>query len=163
MSHRRAAAFAIYRALLPKKVTKTSTEATYTIHRLLHDPFLRHPTSIEESSVPLSNRPRGALDTIVTLIGNAEPSPTFISKLLSPIIMPLYGLSHDLSNHRTVEPQLKESVLSLLRLWAKIVDQFEGDQVLMLIIESGKNWDWKFDSEGNFWKVTRYDFLHTLM
>jgi len=155
MSHRRAAAFAIYRTLLPKKVSKSSTEAIYTIQHLLHDPFLLHSTSIEESSTPPSNRPRAALDAIVTLVGNSEPSPTFISKLLSPIIMPLYGLSYDLSNHRTVEPQLKESVLGLLKSWANIVDQFEGDQVLLLVIESGKTWDWKFDSEGNFWKVPR--------
>lgn len=77
--------------------------------------------------------------------------------------MPLYGLSYDLSNHRTVEPQLKESVFGLLKSWANIVDQFEGDQVLLLLIESGKNWDWRFDAEGNFWKVPRCDFLHPCM
>jgi hypothetical protein len=82
---------------------------------------------------------------------------------LSPIIVPLYELSHDLSNYRTVEPRLKESVLGLLRSWAKIVDSLEGDQVLLLMIESGKNWDWRFDSDGNFWKVPRCGFLYILL
>lgn len=76
--------------------------------------------------------------------------------------MPLYGLWYDLSNHKTVDPRLRESVLGLLKSWAKIVDQFEGEQVLLLVIEGGKYWDWEFDSEGNFWKVPRYDLLHRI-
>ena len=154
-SHRRAAAYAIHRALVPQKMAKNSAEATFAIHRLLHEPFLHDSTSIEKPSFPVSNLPRATLDAIVTLVGNAEPSPPFISKLLSPIVVPLYGLWYDLSNHKTVDPRLREAVLALLKSWAKIVDQFEGEQVLMLVIEGRKFWDWRFDSEGNFWKVPR--------
>ena len=74
--------------------------------------------------------------------------------------MPLYGLSYDLSNCKTADPQLRESVFGLLKSWAKIVDEFEGEQILFLVIESGKTWDWKFDPEGDFWKVPRCDLLH---
>jgi hypothetical protein len=80
---------------------------------------------------------------------------------LSPIILPLYGLSYDLSKHKTADPHLRESVLGLLKSWAKLVDQIEGEQVLLLVIEGGKSWDWKFDSEGNFWKEARWVLLHT--
>ncbi|KAF8974323.1 hypothetical protein BDZ97DRAFT_1900021 [Flammula alnicola] len=79
--------------------------------------------------------PREALWSMTVLISNTEPSPVFISKILSPII-----------------PALYESVNGLLISWGKIVDHMEGSNILWGIVEGGKHYDWKFNMEGHFWK-----------
>lgn len=152
-SHKRAAAFAVYRGLVPEKVTQTSAKASSSILALLHAPFLELPLPKEGRSGQPPPNPQETLEVIVTLLANAEPSPIFISKLLSPLIATLYGLSYDISQHKTVDPQLKESVSGLLKLWAKIVNQIEGQDILWSVIDGGKECDWKFDMTGNFWRI----------
>jgi hypothetical protein len=152
-SHKRAAAFAVYRGLVPEKVTQTSAKASSSILALLHASFLELPLPTEGRIGQPTPNLKETLEVIVTLLANAEPSPIFISKLLSPLIATLYGLSYDISQHRTVDPQLKGSVSGLLKSWAKIVNQVEGQDILWSVIDGGKECDWKFDVAGNFWKI----------
>jgi len=91
----------------------------------------------------------------MTLLLNAETSPTLVTKLLSPLIATLYRMSYDLSRFKTADPQLRESVLSLLKSWAKIVEENEGASVLWALSENDNDCEWKFDAEGNFWKAPR--------
>lgn len=86
---------------------------------------------------------------------NAEPSPTFVTKLLSSLIAPLYRMSYDFSRFKTADPQLRESILSLLKSWAKIVDENEGTSVLWALSENDDEGEWRFDVEGNMWKAPR--------
>lgn len=131
-------------------MTRTSAKASSSILALLHTPFLELPKEERGQQAPSLQE---TLEAIVTLLANAEPSPTFISKLLSPLIATLYGLWYGISQHKIVDAQLKESVLGLLKSWAKIVNQREGQEILWSVIEVGKECDWKFDVEGNFWKI----------
>lgn len=89
---------------------------------------------------------------MVVLMSNTEPSPLFISRILSPIVPVLYALSYDFDHYKATDPQLKESVTGLLVSWGKIVDQTEGSRILWSIIEGGKDYEWRFDLEGNLWK-----------
>jgi len=154
LGHKRAAAFAIHRALVPKKTTGTSIQASSTVLSLLQGPFLESPSSSQRCS-QASSRPRRALQTLITLLLNAEPSPTFVTKLLSSLIAPLYRMSYDLSRFKTADPQLRESILSLLKSWGKIVDENEGADVFWALSANDNEGEWKFDAEGHMWKAPR--------
>jgi hypothetical protein len=147
--YRRAAAFAVYRAVVPQndKAGPHQAIARSVVLSVLQKPFL----DPSESSLPAAD----ALWLLTILISNTEPSPTFISLVLSPLIAALYGLSYDLDQRRTSTPQIKESVAGLLKAWGKIIDDTEGTDVLWRIIEGGKDWEWSVDLEGKLSRERR--------
>ncbi|KAJ3501037.1 hypothetical protein NLJ89_g9525 [Agrocybe chaxingu] len=148
----RAAAFTVYRAVVPEKPGPHYAIASSTVLALLHGPFIQSVRiPVKEADMPSLN-PKRALASMVVLLTNTEPSPAFVSRMLSPVVPALYLLSFDLQRCITADPQLKESVTGLLKSWAKITDLNEGSPILWSIIEGGKENEWKFDSEGNFWK-----------
>jgi len=152
-SYKRAAAFTLYRAIVPEKIGPHSTVASSTALTLLHRRFLYFGDSlpdIQPSQPGLT--PRDALLSVVNLLANTEPSPNLISNLLSPLIPALYSLSFEVNQYKAADPQLKESVLGLLKSWGKIVDQPDGTRILWSIVEDDKDWEWNFDIEGNFWR-----------
>ncbi|KAF5321604.1 hypothetical protein D9619_000281 [Psilocybe cf. subviscida] len=143
VAYRRAAAFAVYRAVVPQndKAGPHQAIARAIVLSMLQQPFL----DPSESSLSATD----ALWLLTILISNTEPSPTFISLVLSPLISALYGVSYDLDQRRTSAPQVKESIIGLLKAWGKIIDDGEGTDVLWHIIEGGKEWEWSVDLEGN--------------
>jgi len=149
-SHRQAASFTIYRAIISEKQAQYQT-ASSIILAMLHDPFLK---LVDSSEQRLTNtiEPSEALSSISTLIANTEPSPIFISKLLSPILASLYLLSYNLAQYKTADPQLKVSINGLLLSWGKIVDQPEGINVLWSILEAGQGSKWKYNTGGQLWR-----------
>lgn len=149
-SHRQAASFTIYQAVISENQAKYQN-ASSIILGMLHDPFLKLVDSSEQK-LANTTEPSDALSSISTLISNTEPSPVFISKILSPILASLYLLSYNLAQYKTADPQLKASVTGLLLSWGKIIDQPEGINVLWSILEAGKNSEWKYNNDGQLWR-----------
>ncbi|KAF8812411.1 hypothetical protein BYT27DRAFT_6419485 [Phlegmacium glaucopus] len=149
-SHRQAASFTIYRAIISDEQAQYQ-DAASIILAMLHDPFLK---VVDPSEQRLANtmEPSEALSSISTLISNTEPSPIFISKILSPILPSLYLLSYNLAQFKTADPQLKASINGLLLSWGKIVDQPEGINVLWSILEARQNSEWKYNTDGQLWR-----------
>ena len=149
-SHKQAASFSIYRSIVPKKQGQHQ-DASSIVLGILHDPFLKLVDSSEQNLAHIMG-PSEALSSISTLISNTEPSPIFISKILSPILASLYLLSYNLAQYKTADPQLKTSINGLLLSWGKIVDQPEGVNVLWTILEAGQNSEWKYNADGQLWR-----------
>ena len=150
-SHKQAASFIIYRAIIPEKKQAQYQDASSIVLAMLHDPFLKLVDSSEQK--PRNTmEPSEALSSISTLISNTEPSPIFISKILSPILASLYLLSYNLAQYKTADPQLKASINGLLLSWGKIVDQPEGVNLLWSILEAGQSSEWKYDADGHLWR-----------
>ena len=149
-SHKQAASFAIYRAIIPKKQAQHQ-DASSIVLAMLHDPFLKLVDSSEQKPAN-TMEPSEALSSISTLISNTEPSPIFISRILSPIVASLYLLSYNLAQYKTADPQLKTSINGLLLSWGKIVDQPEGVNVLWSILEEGQSSEWKYNTDGQLWR-----------
>ncbi|PPQ63880.1 hypothetical protein CVT24_009506 [Panaeolus cyanescens] len=159
-AHRRAAAFTVFKILMPDNTTNTKdTQETFSstspvvsmLLHALHDPFLLSfdaDDAISSSPQKVALQPIEALDTLSILLANTEPSPIFVSKLLSPIIPSLYLLSTDLASIKAADPHLKESVRGLIRTWGKIVDDDEVVRVLWDIVEGGRDTYWKVGLEG---------------
>ena len=118
---------------------------------MLHEPFLKLVDSSEQRPANTMD-PSEALSSISTLISNTEPSPIFISKILSPILASLYLLSYNLAQYKTADPQLKASVKGILLSWGKIVDQPEGINVLWSILEAVESSEWKYNTDGQLWR-----------
>lgn len=148
-SFKQAAAFVIFRAIIPSNPSNGDPSASTYVLGTLHRPFLE----ASEDQVELTLSPHDSLWSLTVLISNTEPSPTFISQLLSPIIANLYALSYDMARNKLTDPQVKEYVSGLLLSWGKIVDREEGSDILWSIIENGKDYDWKCGLDGKIWRV----------
>ncbi|KAF9483931.1 ARM repeat-containing protein [Pholiota conissans] len=144
--YKRAAAFVVFRAIVPKNAQQS--DVAIFVLDMLHLPFLE----LDEEILQRDLSPGDALWSLVVLMSNTEPSPQFISQILSPIIPALYALLYDFDHRKVTDPQLKEFVVGLLISWGKIVDQAEGSNILRSIIEDGRDYEWKFSLEGNFVK-----------
>lgn len=155
-SYRRAAAFTIYRAIVPQKPAPNQTYASSTVLEMLHKPLLESVDALDQQKPePAALAPHEALSALTILLSNTEPSPTFIPRILSPVASALYSLLYDLDQVKTADPRLKESVIGLLVSWGKIVDEAEGSKTLWSIVEGDKDSDWKFNMEGHFWKAMK--------
>ena len=150
LSHKQAASFTLYRAIIPEKQAHYQNASSILL-AMLHGPFLK---LVDSSGIRPENtiEPSEALSSISTLISNTEPSPIFISKILSPILASLYLLSYNLSQYKTADPQLKASVNGILLSWGKIVDHPEGINILWSILETGKSTEWKYNTDGQLWR-----------
>ena len=135
---------------MPEKQTQYQ-DASSTVLAMLHDPFLKL-LDLSEQKPANTMEPSEALSSISTLISNSEPSPIFISKILSPILPSLYFLSYTLARYKTADPQLKASISGLLLSWGKIIDRPEGINVLWSILEGGQNSEWKYNTDGQLWR-----------
>ena len=135
---------------MPEKQTQYQTASSIVL-TMLHDPFLKL-VDFSKQRPANTMEPSEALSSISTLISNVEPSPIFISKILSPILASLYLLSYNLAQYKTADPQLKASVNGLLLSWGKIVDKPEGINTLWSILEAGQDYEWKHNSDGRLWR-----------
>ncbi|KAH9483052.1 Transport and Golgi organization protein 6-like protein [Psilocybe cubensis] len=160
-SYRRAAAFTVYRAISPQDPGPEVNQkyASSTILDMLHKPLLEISDTSPEQPKPdqTALAPHEALSALTILLSNTEPSPTFIPRILSPIVSALYSLLYDLDQVKTADPRLKESVTGLLVSWGKIVDEGEGSKILWSIVEGGKDGEWKVNLEGHLRKTKTVD------
>lgn len=131
----------------------------------LHQPFL-----VESSTVASDDRPQEtpqdpdatpelspseALGILQTLLTNADPSPTFITSLLTPIVPVLYAILMHLEAIKTSDPALKESVRGFLITWGRVVGASEGIDTLWAVV-LGEGGEWKADVAGNLSRVEGY-------
>jgi len=157
---RRAAAFTISHMLREGNPTLLPVKRSIILD-LLHEPLQNTQEDIDvlelqqldQLSPKYKNnlRPEVALKVLLTLLLNADPSPSFISELISPILSPLYSLLYHLNKIKTSDPYLKESLQNVLVTWGKIVTCSEGLETLWSIIKAGQKEGWKVDLEGRIY------------
>jgi hypothetical protein len=83
----------------------------------------------------------------MAFIMHADPSPTVISTLLSPIMPCLYSLSAHMNRMKAADPLLKESVRGLLATWGRVVVSKECFDKLWCVLE-GAGGEWEIDIAG---------------
>ncbi|KAL6299670.1 hypothetical protein BKA93DRAFT_904210 [Sparassis latifolia] len=159
-AHRRAAAFSLSRMLLSGH-RPTPGVASGILLTKLHLPFLvpspRIPVQGEDEAPTATLKQRDlspsiSLSILQTLLTNADPSPTFISSLLTPIIPTLYAILFRLDQTKTSDPATKDSLKSLLMTWGRVVCASEGLQTLWSII-NGEGGEWQVDMTGTLTRV----------
>ncbi|TRM67616.1 hypothetical protein BD626DRAFT_554703 [Schizophyllum amplum] len=153
-AYRRAGAFAVARMLSDEKSYPHSAIASAALLPILHHPFMEVTPESSDSEV----EPSRALDTLIALISNTDPSPELMTTLLTPIASALYALKYHLDRTKTSDPTLKESVGGLLSTWGRIVSPNQGIDTLWRVID-GEGGYWKADLEGH---IKRVDQPHEL-
>jgi hypothetical protein len=152
----RAVAFALSRMLDKPNGRKT-------VLSILHTPILvptRNLTSESpESQVGLqtplaASGVRVSLQVLQTLLINADPSPAFISSILSPITPSLYTLVYRLDTVKTSDPTTRDLLGALLKTWGRVIGVEEGLGAIWAIMQ-GEGGDWETDVEGEIQRVER--------
>ncbi|KAF9462618.1 hypothetical protein BDZ94DRAFT_1366131 [Collybia nuda] len=146
--HKRVASFSISRMLSNDGTFKHQHIASPIILNILHHPFQDNHLESEPS---FNSNP---LYRLITLISNTDPSPVFISALLTAIFPCLYSVLYNMDQAKTSDPNLKESLRGILITWGKIVDKSEGCVSLWSILGSGEAL-WKLDLDGQIRKYER--------
>ncbi|KAG6814199.1 hypothetical protein H0H92_000876 [Tricholoma furcatifolium] len=152
-TNKRAAAFVISRMLSADTVSQHQELISNTTRTILLSPFMTSSTN-NPADVHLSVS--SALATLITLVSNADPSPTLISSLLSPILSTLYSLLHHVDHVKTIDPSLRESLRGLMITWGKIVSTVDGVGILWSIMQSNEM-KWTIDLEGNINRANASD------
>lgn len=148
-TYRRAASFSISRMLDSGFLHRplVCSLVLPVIHNpITHDSKVEHPqeTQGERSSTAATT----ALSTLAILLLNTDPSPAFITDVLSPVVPALYALLYHLDTTKASDPVLKESVKGLLATWGRVVETQDGVNTLWSVIRS-KRIDWEVDISGN--------------
>ncbi|KAG6821255.1 hypothetical protein H0H93_002365 [Arthromyces matolae] len=148
--------------LAPQEPTENKRVAAFAVSRFLSaDSETQHRDVISkitlaallDSFSPVANQSdkktsiSSALDTLITLVANADPSPTLISTLLSPILPTLYSMLHSVDQTKAVDPTLREPLRGLLITWGKIIAPGDGIDILWSIVQS-EGMNWIIDLEG---------------
>ena len=160
--YRRAIAFALSRMLASEDQKKREIISRVLLTRL-HRPFLAEPSSAvvaDDLETPHTSdatpelSPSEAFAILQTLLTNADPSPTFITTLLTPIVPALYAILMHLEATKTSDPALKESVRGFLVTWGRVVGASEGIDTLWTVV-LGEGGEWRVDVAGNLSRVQR--------
>ena len=117
---------------------------------MLHRPLLENTSD----DAPAEATPSCALDRLVALVSNTDPSPELMTMLLSPVASALYSLKYHLDRTKTSDPTLKESVGGLLSTWGRIVSAEQGIDTFWRIVD-GEGGHWEADLEGNIKRVEK--------
>lgn len=161
-SYSRAAAFTISRLLAPTDTPSHQAVISIHISELLHSPFLwQHKNDAKLSSPdaitsedPNRATASRALSNIIMLMSNTDPSPMFITNLLSPIVPELYSLLYHMDRSKLSDPILKESLRSILVTWGKICSAPEGVDVVWRVVDGeGGESHWQVDADGQILKL----------
>ncbi|KAF8076354.1 hypothetical protein FPV67DRAFT_413223 [Lyophyllum atratum] len=160
-TNKRAAAYVISRMLSTDGSSPHQDLISNIILSILHRPLLSVPEEASDLGPPTSNlpslpTPSVALSTLITLVSNADPSPTLISALLSPMTPTLYSLLYHMDTVKTTDPGLRESLRGLLITWAKIIGTSNGVDILWSISETDEQ-GWSVDLEGNISRAKSSD------
>ncbi|KAH7916099.1 hypothetical protein BJ138DRAFT_1122026 [Hygrophoropsis aurantiaca] len=163
-TYKRAASFTLSRILSRDWKSSHQPVAISIILSILHTPFttVLPPMGLEDLSVadpaePLPDfklTPNYALSTLTILLLNTDPSPTFISSILSPIVPELYAVLHHMDTTKASDPVMKESVKGLLATWGRVVEQTEGIAVLWVILQNDRI-EWEISVAGDMERVSR--------
>lgn len=166
-TYRRAAAFSISR-LLTTVHPRHQPLASAMVLSIFQSPFLsmseKSTSKLSEvitvsqpsASDPLLDlTPTMALSALLALVTNTDPSPTFISQLLSPIVPALSALLCHIESIKTSDPALKEDLNGLLITWGRLVSAQDGTSVLWSIIE-GEGGEWATMPGEQLRRVKRY-------
>ena len=94
-----------------------------------------------------------SLRTIEILLTNTDPSPHFISNLLTPVVPSLYALYAHLESTKASDPLLRESIKSYLDTWGRLIETGEVIAALQRIID-GEGGMWHIDVAG---EISRAD------
>ncbi|KAF9222024.1 hypothetical protein BS17DRAFT_784322 [Gyrodon lividus] len=147
-THRRAASFTISR-MLDSEFSHRTLVSSLALP-MIHDPIMR------VLKVPLEDRslvslapitPSRALSALTILLLNTDPSPVFVTLILSPVVHALYALMFHLDRVKASNPVLKESVKGLLATWGRVVERQEGVDTLWSVLQSDWMY-WEVDTTG---------------
>ncbi|KAH9951727.1 hypothetical protein B0H21DRAFT_842799 [Amylocystis lapponica] len=154
-AHKRAVAFSLSRMFAADSSSGSSGFVSSILLPILHLPFLR-PTPVfsDDNDAHEVMTPVASLITLQTLLTNADPSPTFVSSLLTPIIPPLYAVLFELETTKTSDPTAKESVKGFLATWGRLVGASEGIETLWRIVD-GEGGEWQTDVAGNLTRAEK--------
>ncbi|KAG6378921.1 hypothetical protein JVT61DRAFT_13206 [Boletus reticuloceps] len=148
-SYRRAAAFSISR-LLDAEFSHRSLVSSL-VSSIIHRPIIHGPKvdsrPDEHSSGATSPTPTTALSMLTILLLNTDPSPAFITDVLSPVVPALYALIFHLDTVKASDPVLKDSVNGLLATWGRVVGTQDGLNTLWSVIRSERIY-WEVDISG---------------
>ncbi|KAL1660635.1 hypothetical protein GGF50DRAFT_62802 [Schizophyllum commune] len=156
-SYRRANAFAVSRMLSSDDTYPHAALASSILLPMLHRPLLKNTSddALAEAT------PSRALDRLVALVSNTDPSPELMTMLLSPVASALYSLKYHLDRTKTSDPTLKDSVGGLLSTWGRIVSAEQGIDTFWRIVD-GEGGHWEADLEGNIKRVEKPNKLPSL-
>ncbi|KAH7930074.1 hypothetical protein BV22DRAFT_1191545 [Leucogyrophana mollusca] len=167
-AYKRAASFTLSRMLATDGSSVHQTLTSSVVLSILHTPFAHKvaqsgigeiKSSPDDPARPFPDTtlpPNTALSTLTTLLLNTDPSPTFISAILSPIVPALYALLHHMDTTKVSDPVVKESVKGLLATWGRVVERREGIEVLWAVLQEERI-DWDINIAGDIKRVSRSD------
>lgn len=152
-TYRRAASFSISRMLDPEFSHRPLVSSL--VSPIIHHPII-HGAKVDLSQADQSEQPSAvaaptpttALSMLTILLLNTDPSPAFITDVLSPVIPALYALISHLDTMKASDPVLKESVKGLLKTWGRVVEMQDGVNTLWSVIQSERIY-WEVDVTGN--------------
>ncbi|EMD40865.1 hypothetical protein CERSUDRAFT_91616 [Gelatoporia subvermispora B] len=153
-AHRRAVAFTISRLIAAEDETNSGKPVIYVLLSHLHRPYFHMVDVTHEVTVSQPDMELGGLSVPASLrilqglLTNMDPSPTQITRLLTPIVPALYCIFHHLDTTKTSDPEQKEIVKSLLATWGRIVGVSTGEETLWEIV-NGAGGDWHSDIAGD--------------
>ncbi|KAG9317662.1 hypothetical protein JVU11DRAFT_1873 [Chiua virens] len=145
-TYRRAASFSISRMLHPEFVYGPLVSSL--VSPIIHYPLLRDSKVVSFEGNSEGPSPATVLSILTTLLLNTDPSPVFITHVLSPVVTALYALIFHLDTMKATDPVLRESVQGLLATWGRVVEMQDGVNTLWSVIR-GKRIHWKVDISGN--------------
>lgn len=114
---------------------------------IIHQPIMRTSKSsvVDREG---SSAPSTALSMLTILLLNTDPSPVFITQILSPVVPTLYALVFHLDTIKASDPVFKESVKGLLATWGRVVGTQDGVGTLWSIVQSERIF-WEVDVSGD--------------
>ncbi|KAG8218849.1 hypothetical protein J3R82DRAFT_4528 [Butyriboletus roseoflavus] len=156
-TYRRAASFSISRMLDSEFLHRPLVSSL--VSPIIHLPIV-HNSNVDPSegnqagprSAAPSPTPTTALSTLTILVLNTDPSPVFITHVLSPVVPALYALIFHLDTIKASDPVLKESIKGLLATWGRVVEVQDGVNTLWSAIRSERIY-WEVDISGNIRRV----------
>lgn len=145
-TYRRAASFSISRMLDSQFLHRPLVSSL--VSPIIHHPICSKVDLPQGNQDPSAATPTTALSMLTILLLNTDPSPAFITDVLSPVVAPLYALIFHLDTTKASDPVLKESVKALLATWGRLVEMQDGVNTLWSIIQSERIY-WEVDISGN--------------
>jgi hypothetical protein len=148
VTYRRAASFCVSRMLDPEFVHNQLVSSL--LSPIIHHPFFHPstPSQLGSQSATAPPNPTTALSMLTILLLNTDPSPVFITYVLSPVVSALYALMVHLDTTKASDPVLKESVRGLLATWGRVVEIQDCIDTLWSVIQ-GEQIYWDVDISGN--------------
>ncbi len=123
-------------------------------------PFLYvTPETVDKGETPPEMRkssqnmtPGQVIIILQTLLTNTDPSPAFISSLLTPIIPPLYSLLAKLEEIKTSDPAMRTTLRGFLGTWGRLLGATECAATLWLLV-NGEGGEWRVDIAGEISRI----------